>query len=294
MSSIEKQTVCTHSFIIKFFGADLRGKTLLYSLLFAIISLCLTPSPGISRGEPPRSKDQKPLKEESFEKAIWNEAMAQDPDKWSDELKNNLLRLKPDSTIEELAEGIRTRQLHAKIHESVKKGEMSREEAKKQLDRLSPPTKRPNNTDKNYEIEKFRNGVLARAKMQIPADWSDELKAAIVRAGWDVEEIAKKFHGNKSKINDEKLEREKKQKYRKGVLTRAAAQSPDEWSDELMDAIKKAGWSVKELAAKISKHQEETRGGIRSKSTNLSLLMLELDTAVENHSWGQIKKEIAP
>ena len=220
--------------------------------------------------------------------------MAQDPDEWSDELKEKLLRLKPDSTIEQLAEGVRTRQLHAKIHESVKNGEMTHEEAKERLDRLAPPTKRQNNPDKDSEKEKFRQGVLARAKIQDPREWSDELKAAIVRAGWNIEEIAEKFHGDKSKINDKNLEKEKLQKFREGVLVQAMAQSPDEWSDELKTAIKKARWNIKELAVKISNRQEEERRGTRSKSTDLSALISELNTAVEDRSWGQIKKEIVP
>ena len=421
MMSIIKRLLNTQNNITAFVLIEFKKQTLLYSLLCAIFSLCMTPSPGISRGEDPRSKDQKSIKEESFDKNIWDQAMAQDPDEWSNELKKKLLRLKPDSTIEELAEGIRNRQLHAKIRDAVENGEMTPEEAKQRLDRLAPPTisedeevelprdnlnllpliemedasnntiplkiidayvKRDmlaikisytggcrshefqlldtgiatrsippqhllrlvhvlsddscealltttlffdllplkikyenlgsvairlegldgmplyswgqNNPDKDSEIEKFRQGVLARAKMQDPGEWSDELKAAIVRAGWNIEEIAEKFHGDKSKINDKNLEKEKLQKFREGVLVRAMAQSPKEWSDELNAAIKKAGWNVKELAARILKHQEEERNGTRSKSTDFTSLISDLDTAVEERSWGQIKKELVP
>ena len=294
MMSIIKRLLNTQNNITAFVLIEFKKQTLLYSLLCAIFSLCMTPSPGISRGEDPRSKDQKSIKEESFDKNIWDQAMAQDPDEWSNELKKKLLRLKPDSTIEELAEGIRNRQLHAKIRDAVENGEMTPEEAKQRLDRLAPPTKRQNNPDKDSEIEKFRQGVLARAKMQDPGEWSDELKAAIVRAGWNIEEIAEKFHGDKSKINDKNLEKEKLQKFREGVLVRAMAQSPKEWSDELNAAIKKAGWNVKELAARILKRQEEERNGTRSKSTDFTSLISDLDTAVEERSWGQIKKELVP
>ena len=292
--SIIQRLLNTQNNITAFVLIGFKKQTLLYSLLCAIFSLCMTPSPGISRGEDPRSKDQKSIKEESFDKDIWDQAMAQDPDEWSNELKKKLLRLKPDSTIEELAEGVRNRQLHAKIRDAVENGEMTPEEAKQRLDRLAPPTKRQNNPDKDSEIEKFRQGVLARAKMQDPGEWSDELKAAIVRAGWNIEEIAEKFHGDKSKINDKNLEQEKLQKFREGVLVRAMAQSPKEWSDELNAAIKKAGWNVKELAARILKRQEEERNGTRSKSTDFTSLISDLDTAVEERSWGQIKKEIVP
>ncbi|MEE3234651.1 MAG: hypothetical protein VX294_10840 [Candidatus Latescibacterota bacterium] len=294
MMSFLQKTANTQNNLLAFVVAEFKKRTLLYSLLCAIFSLCLTPSPGISRGEDPRNKDQKTVKQESLEKDIWGQAMAQDPDEWSEELKKKLLRLNPDSTIEELAEGIRTRQIHAKIREAVENGEMTREEAKQRLDRLTPPTERKNNLDKDSEIEKFRKGVLARTKMQDPGEWSDELKAAIVRAGWTVEEITEKFHGDKSKISDNNLEKEKMQKFREGVLVRAMAQSPNEWSEELQAAIKKARWNVKELAARISKRQEEERNGTRSKSTDLSSLISDLNTAVEDRSWGQIKQNVVP
>ena len=45
---------------------------------------------------------------------IWQEAMTTDPDEWSEELKAQLLELKPDSTIEEIAEVVRQRRLWRK------------------------------------------------------------------------------------------------------------------------------------------------------------------------------------
>ena len=44
------------------------------------------------------------------EARIWHTVMATDPSEWSEELKAMILELKPDSTIEEIAEGIRQRQ----------------------------------------------------------------------------------------------------------------------------------------------------------------------------------------
>ncbi|MXW78131.1 MAG: M48 family metalloprotease [Gemmatimonadetes bacterium] len=56
---------------------------------------------------------------------IWQEAMATDPDRWSDELKTQLLTLKamlfglePDSTIEEIAEKVRQRRLWRQAEET--------------------------------------------------------------------------------------------------------------------------------------------------------------------------------
>ena len=48
------------------------------------------------------------------EHGIWQEAMATDPDEWSEELKVQLLEFKPDSTIEEIAEVVRQRRLWRK------------------------------------------------------------------------------------------------------------------------------------------------------------------------------------
>lgn len=284
----------TQKNLIAFLTDEFKQKTLPYAPLVAIFCLCLTPTPGTSRGVDSRDKDQEKTKDESFKKSIWEQAMAQDANEWSEELKKELLRLKPDSSIEEIAEQIRKRQIHARIQEAVDNGEITREEGKERLDRLAPPDKRPNNRDKDSEIETFRRGVLARAKMQDPGEWSDELKAAIVRAGWEIKEIAEKFHGEKSKTNHKNVENEKMQKFREGILVRAMAQSPDEWSGDLRDAIKKARWNIKELEAKISKYQEEKRSGTRSKSTDLNLLMTDLNTPIEIHSWGRIKRERIP
>ena len=44
------------------------------------------------------------------EARIWHAAMATDPSEWSEELKAMILELKPNSAIEEIAEGIRQRQ----------------------------------------------------------------------------------------------------------------------------------------------------------------------------------------
>ena len=48
------------------------------------------------------------------EHGIWQEAMATDPDEWSEELKVQLLTLEPDSTIKEIAEVVRQRRLWRK------------------------------------------------------------------------------------------------------------------------------------------------------------------------------------
>ncbi|MBT6618380.1 MAG: hypothetical protein HOB41_00720, partial [Gemmatimonadetes bacterium] len=135
------------------------------------------------------------------EERVWRAAMATDPDEWSEELKAAILELKPDSTIEKIADGIRQRQA---LMEG-KRGE------------------------KGDRLRDFQRGVIERAMAEAPDEWSDELKAAIERAGWDLQEFTE------------------------GVRQRQAA-----------------GTTV----------------------TDFSQILIDLATSVEETSWGQVKKEV--
>ena len=94
--------------------------------------------------------------------------MAQDPDDWSAELKAAILELKPDSTIEEIAEAVRQRQAHGA-------GEGTRGEGRER---------------DGHRLREFQKGVIARAMAMDPDEWPEELQAAIVRAGWNLEEFS--------------------------------------------------------------------------------------------------------
>ena len=134
------------------------------------------------------------------EERVWRAAMATDPDEWSEELKAAILELKPDSTIEDIAEGVRQRQVLARTEQD----------------------------EKGDRLRDFQRGVIERAMAEAPDEWSDELKAAIERAGWDLQEFTE------------------------GVRQRQAA------------------------------------GG---EVTDLGQIRIDLNTAVEESSWGQIKKD---
>ncbi len=143
------------------------------------------------------------------EARIWHAAMATDPSEWSEELKAMILELKPDSTIEEIAEGIRQRQarmrekegemvdfdaLNRKIQAAVDAGELTPEEGRRKLEarRRAMATggrgDRGNKADTD-RISAYREGIVARAMAEAPEQWSDELKAHIERAGWDLEKF---------------------------------------------------------------------------------------------------------
>ena len=183
------------------------------------------------------------------EARIWHAAMATDPSEWSEELKAMILELKPDSTIEEIAEGIRQRQarmrekegetvdfdaLTRKIQTAVDAGELTPEEGRRKLEAMRRAMATGGRGDRGGKgdtdrLREYREGIVARAMAEAPEQWSDELKAHIERAGWDLE------------------------KFTEGIRQRQAA---------------------------------------GTRVTDFSQLLIELSTAAEQTSWGEIKKDV--
>ena len=71
-----------------------------------------------------------------------------------------------------------------------------------------------------------------------------------------------------------------------GVSVRAMAEVLDEWSDELKAAIERAGWDLQEFTEGV--RQRQAAGG---EVTDLGQIRMDLNTVVEESSWGQIKKD---
>ena len=134
----------------------------------AIESGELTPEEGRAKYEAARQRAEADDGEKAREDRVWRAAMAQDPDDWSAELKAAILELKPDSTIEEIAEAVRQRQAYGA-------GEGTRGEGRER---------------DGHRLREFQKGVIARAMAMDPDDWPEELQAAIVRAGWNLEEFS--------------------------------------------------------------------------------------------------------
>ena len=128
----------------------------------------LTPEEGRAKYEAARQRAEAGNGDKAREERVWRAAMAQDPDDWSAELKAAILELKPDSTIEEIAEAVRQRQAHGA-------GEGTRGEGRER---------------DGHRLREFQKGVIARAMAMDPDEWPEELQAAIVRAGWNLEEFS--------------------------------------------------------------------------------------------------------
>lgn len=127
-------------------------------------------------------------------------------------------------------------------------------------------------------LREFQKGVIARAMVTAPEDWSDELKAAIVRAGWDLDEFTEGIGARQEIAREGKTE--------DGVDWRAAmATDPEEWSEELKAQIVAAGYDLEEMAEGIRVRQQAER-----EARELEEIGRELRAAIER---GEITGEDA-
>ena len=134
------------------------------------------PQPAKGKGEAKPSQDD----------GIWLKAMSTDPDDWSDELKTQLLILKPGSTIEEIAEKIRKRRLWEKhVPRTLEENRFWRQAMETDPDEWSDKLKAQLMFESGSTIEEIAEKIRKRrlwreAKETYPDDWSEELKAQLL------------------------------------------------------------------------------------------------------------------
>tara|TARA_B100000809_G_C14894268_1_gene443822 strand:+ start:147 stop:704 length:558 start_codon:yes stop_codon:yes gene_type:complete len=165
-------------------------------------------------------------------------------------------------------------------------------------------------------LDEFRREVAERAMATAPEEWSDELKGLIERAGWDLHEFTKGVRMRQqlaavgreiraavergeitAEQGRERMEvahrdlqtrNRKLREFQQGVVERAMATSPEEWSDELKALIVRAGWDPGAVAERVRRAQAAD-----GETLELADLRDETDTAVQARSWGQVKVEVA-
>ena len=191
------------------------------------------------------------------EARVWHAAMAVDPNEWSEELKAMILELKPGSTVEEIAEGVRQRQQHA---ERASAG---------------------HNDD---ESERIWRAAMATD----PSEWSEELMAKILqlKPGITIEEIADAVRQRQARM-PEKDDADRMRELREGIIARAMAEAPEQWSDELKAHIERAGWDLEKFTEGIRQRQ-----AARTRVADSSQLLIDLSTSVQNASWGETKRDV--
>ena len=250
-------------------------------------------------GRTERDADDDRLRE--FQEGVIARAMVTSPEDWSDELKAAIVRAGWDP--DEFAEGIRARQQG-----------IARE-------------------GKTDDVVDWR-AAMATA----PEEWSEELKAQIVAAGYDLEQVAERVGMRQQAEREARSELEeiglelraaigrgeitaedararyeaalqrlgqghdegatdpeagddtdgaRLREYQRGVAARARATPPEDWSDELKVAIRRAGWDPDAVAERVRQAQEND-----SESLDLTGLGVDTNTAVRETSWGQVKKGV--
>ena len=164
-------------------------------------------------------------------------AMALPPEEWSDELKRAILRAGWD--LAEFTEGVRLRQQKAqdgdaqrgerastnvedddkgedrkkswdldgiwrRLEAAVERGELTAEEARERY--AAALDKADVEEDDDAKLREFRKAVVERAMSLPPEEWSDELKRAIQRAGWNLDEFTEgvRLRQQKSQDGDDK------------------------------------------------------------------------------------------
>ncbi|MEE2659002.1 MAG: hypothetical protein VX733_10890, partial [Candidatus Latescibacterota bacterium] len=143
----------------------------------------------------------------------WHAARTTPPEEWSEELKAQIIAAGLD--IEATAERIRLGQQAARereqsqqepseldrigreIREAVERGELTREEGRA---RYEAARERLGSTDQGDDnrMRAFQGDVIAKAMAKPPEEWSEELKAAIERAGWKLEEFTEGIHARQT------------------------------------------------------------------------------------------------
>ena len=94
--------------------------------------------------------------------------------------------------------------LWRRLEAAVERGELTAEEARERY--AAALEKADVEEDDDEKLRNLRKGVVERAMSLPPEEWSDELKRAIQRAGWDLDEFTEgvRLRQQKSQDGDDK------------------------------------------------------------------------------------------
>lgn len=201
----------------------------------------------------------------------WETVKKTPPEEWSEELKAQIAAAGHD--VEAIAERVRLGQAETRdkegsdleaigrrIRAAVASGALTAEEGRKKMEEAR----------RRMSGEPSREERIWKAAMATdPDEWSDRLKTAILelRPGSTIEEIAVAVR-------------------QRQLWGKAMAIPPQDWSDELKAAITAAGLDPEAVAERVRQAKKED-----GESKGQTELQIEANTAVEESSWGRIKKE---
>ena len=226
----------------------------------------------------------------------WQEAMATDPAAWSEELEAKLLALRPGSTIEEIAEAIKKSRapgggkrdsklesVGRRIRAAVERGELTPEEGRRKYrqaaEQLAGKQRGPEleGIGRRIRAAVERGEITAEEGRRKLAAMRKKLAARANEVDLDLERVGQRIRraveaGEMTPEEGRRLMQETRQRVapaaaaddelkalRRGVIERAMAVPPEEWSGRLKAAIERAGWELEEFAEGIRKRQENVR-----------------------------------
>ena len=150
------------------------------------------------------------------------------------------------------------------IEAAVEQGTISPEEGR----RLIEETRRGAETDdsprdEEEALREFQRGVAERAMAIPPEEWNDRLKAAIVRAGWDLNEFTEGIRMRQAAMRDGERTEDSEESEDDRIWREAMATDPDEWSEELKAQLLELapGRAIEDIAGWIRQRQEAMREG---------------------------------
>ena len=117
--------------------------------------------------------------------------------------------------------------------------------------------------DEEEALREFQRGVADRAMAIPPEDWDDRLKAAIVRAGWDVAEFTEGIRLRQATMREGEPAEDSEESEDDGIWREAMATDPDEWSEELNAQLLELapGRTIEDIAGWIRERQASMREG---------------------------------
>ena len=178
--------------------------------------------------------------ESGQEDGAWREALATDPDEWSLELKARLLALRPDSTIEEIAEAVRRRRLWREAL-ATDPDEWSLELKARLL------AQKPDSTIEELKARlpqrRLRGEAMAMATYHLAQGSPLALKSDTT-----IEEIAEAVR----KRQEGGIPASAEALIRTAVVVeRAMAIPAEEWTEDMNADIERAGWDLDEFSEEI-------------------------------------------
>ena len=117
--------------------------------------------------------------------------------------------------------------------------------------------------DEEEALREFQRGVADRAMAIPPEDWNDRLKAAIVRAGWDVAEFTEGIRLRQAAMLEGEPAEDSEESEDDRIWREAMATDPDEWSEELNAQLLELapGRTIEDIAGWIRERQASMREG---------------------------------